>query len=257
MKKLLACLTFAAVMVSAPVTQVDHPTKVRQTMASVVRIDVPQYPAGKGGTRGSGVITKMWSEAKDKKFAYVLTASHVVKAVPRDAKGAVLGKQPEVHLLYNPITGDSKMSEYKKYSVSFVYLHPRIDIAIIKINLGSDDVRPIGRYYPGEVKPMFRVFSLGCPLGAGLYYSDGYLSYLMDDEGAQSVFGVPWLCNSEVDEGSSGGGVFHYNTGALLGVTVALYAYSDRWGFIKNRPNLHIFIPFLSFRDWMEEHQYI
>ena len=122
-----------------------------------------------------------------------------------------------------------------EFDGNLVYIDKRMDMALIKINNFPGLAVPVWKR-----KKIFRqgeqVFSIGCPLNAGISLMSGTVDYPRNMDGV-----VLWQVNMEVEPGSSGSPVFD-SKGYFAGVIKGRYRGVEGKGFIISINSVKDFI---------------
>ena len=120
------------------------------------------------------------------------------------------------------------------------------DLAILEVDTDLPSRAPVAASMP---EPGAAVFIVGCPVGANVTPSLGFLA----TAGGLGPDSAPWLAETSANSflGNSGGGVWNANTGELIGVLVQFRGARTAFGGFMAAPNGSLFVPIAHVRTLM------
>ena len=187
----LAAVTLAASGCASATPATDRGDLVRRILASTVQLRTERE--GGGRRAASGVVVAADAAAQR---AWIVTARHFVHPPRRQQVTVRLpGRRSSVN-------------------ASIAFVSTELDLALIEVE-GLD-------LAPARLKPTAslgeEILLVAFPWGRRFTIVSGVVSQIASSEGAALVEGPARMVDASVSYGSSGGGVFDTQSGALLGI---------------------------------------
>jgi len=191
-----------------------------------------------GGTVGSAVLLQGEQTASGWR-TQLLTAWHVV----RDIR---LGLGEEALI---PVSIYNQDGSTREEEARLVCRDASMDIALLELtNTGAQFPGALlaSRKSLDSVKIFEPVFAVGCPLGNDPIPTQGQLS-----DAHHMVDGTRhWMISAPTYIGNSGGGIFHAETGELVGIFSKLYTHGTLRPTVV--PHMGLAVPLTEIYDWLE-----
>jgi S1-C subfamily serine protease len=202
----------------------------------------PAVQISGGGTVGSAVILP--SESSEGAWrTQLLTAWHVVRDIRLG-----LGEDALIPVTIYNEDGSSRPEEAK-----LLCQDATLDIALLELtSTGSrlPGAQLASRADLAEIKVFEDVYAVGCPLGNDPIPTHGKLS-----DTNHMVEGTRhWMISAPTYIGNSGGGIFHAETEALVGIFSKLYTHGSLRPTVV--PHMGLAIPLTEVYDWLEGEGY-
>ena len=224
---------FPSVEASAPLDETA--TRWRKLMGPAVQLSG-------GGTVGSAVLLPSES-SKGTWHTQLLTAWHVVRDIRLG-----LGEEALIPVTIYNEDGSSRHEEAR-----LLCRDATLDIALLELtSTGSKlpGAQLASRAALAEIKVFEDVYAVGCPLGNDPIPTHGKLS-----DTSHMVEGTKhWMISAPTYIGNSGGGIFHAETEALVGIFSKLYTHGSLRPTVV--PHMGLAIPLTAVYDWLEGEGY-
>ena len=229
-------------LVAALGEEVHTPRDLQQMWEELV---APVVQLAGDSSVGSGVLLESrFDEKRDTYFTYLITAWHVV----RDIQEGPSPREAPV-----PVTIYSQDGTLRREKAHLVCYDAGIDAALLEVL--TDDELPHGARIPSraaldKVRIFDEVYAVGCPLGNDPIPTRGEIStsnHVVDDERY-------WMINAPTYIGNSGGGIFHSETHALLGIFSKIYTHGSVRPTIV--PHMGLMTPLTTIYDWLATQGY-
>jgi S1-C subfamily serine protease len=237
LRERLQSTKLASIEASAP-----HEAQLDETATRWRRLMGPAVQLSGGGTVGSAVLLP--SESNEGEWrTQLLTAWHVVRDIRLG-----LGEDALI-----PVTLYSEDGSSRHEEARLLCRDARIDIALLELT-STDSKFPgahlASRAALAEIKVLEDVYAVGCPLGNDPIPTHGKLSDTRHMvEGTQH-----WMISAPTYIGNSGGGIFHAETEALVGIFSKLYTHGSLRPTVV--PHMGLAIPLTAVYDWLEGEGY-
>ncbi len=132
-----------------------------------------------------------------------------------------------VHVIQNASTANVSFSDHGTYPASLVGMDPDHDLAVLKVDIPKDKLRPIPVGTSHDLQVGQRVFAIGNPFGLDQTLTTGIVSAIgrtIKNESGRPIEDVIQT-DAAINPGNSGGPLLD-SAGRLIGVNTAIYSSS-------------------------------